>query len=45
MLETKNIKAFNSKDNYFTPLDYIAGQTEDEFHEELEKREMDDKEK
>lgn len=31
--------------NYYTPFDYAAGQTEDEFHEEQKEKEMDDKEK
>ncbi|WP_193433340.1 DUF3951 domain-containing protein [Virgibacillus necropolis] len=32
-------------DNSYTPFDYIAGQTEDEFYEEQEEKEADDKEK
>lgn len=33
--------------NYYTPFDYIAGQTEDEFHEEQgeKEKEMSDKNK
>lgn len=30
--------------NYYTPFDYLAGQTEEEFHEEQNERELEEKE-
>ncbi|MEI2442526.1 DUF3951 domain-containing protein [Priestia megaterium] len=30
--------------NYYTPFDYLAAQTEEEFHEEQNERELEEKE-
>lgn len=30
--------------NYYTPFDYLAAQTEEEFHEEQNEREIEEKE-